>query len=77
MEIIKKNPTEFAYFRKVKKTIEQLGEEEVPKYLEKEEPSSFLKIAKEQGLELDYLMFLSFSTQESGLGNWLLSNGKM
>lgn len=61
LEIIKKNPTEYAYLKKDKKTIEQLEEEEVPKYLEKEELSLFLKTAKEQGLELDYLIFLILS----------------
>ncbi|MEW5571515.1 site-specific integrase, partial [Rossellomorea marisflavi] len=40
------------------KTIEQLEEEEIPKYLEKEELALFLRPAKENGLEHDYLMFL-------------------
>lgn len=61
MEIIKKDPTEYAYLKKDKKTIEQLEEEEVPKYLEKEDLFLFLKAAREQGLELDYLMFLILS----------------
>ncbi|CAH2715076.1 hypothetical protein BACCIP111895_02260 [Neobacillus rhizosphaerae] len=59
--MIKKDPTEYAYLKKDKKTIEQLEEEEVPKYLEKEELAMFLKTAREQGLELDYLMFLILS----------------
>lgn len=61
MEIIKKDPTEYAYLKKDKKTIEQLEEEEVPKYLEKEELFLFLNVANEQGLELDHLMFLILS----------------
>lgn len=61
LELIKKDPTEFAYLKKDKKTIEQLEEEEIPKYLEKEELALFLRTAKEQGLELDYLMFLVLS----------------
>ncbi|QHS24590.1 site-specific integrase [Virgibacillus sp. MSP4-1] len=61
LEIIKKDPTEFAYLKKDKKTIEQLEEDEVPKYLEKEELALFLKTAKKQGLDLDYLMFLILS----------------
>lgn len=61
LELIKKDPTEFAYLKKDKKTIEQLEEEEIPKYLEKEELALFLRTAKEQGLELDYLMFLILS----------------
>ncbi|AIF42410.1 site-specific integrase [Virgibacillus sp. SK37] len=58
LELIKKDPTEFAYVKKDKKTIEQLEEEEVPKYLEKEELALFLKTAKQYGLEHDYLAFL-------------------
>ncbi|MGE7921114.1 tyrosine-type recombinase/integrase [Viridibacillus sp. NPDC093762] len=61
LELIKKDPTEFAYLKKGKKTIEQLEEEEIPKYLEKEELALFLKTAKNQGLALDYLMFLTLS----------------
>lgn len=61
LELIKKDPTEFAYLKKDKKTIEQLEEEEVPKYLEKEELALFLKTAKNHGLEHDYLMFLILS----------------
>ncbi|WP_102349604.1 tyrosine-type recombinase/integrase [Bacillus sp. Marseille-P3661] len=61
LELIKKDPTEFAYLKKDKKTIEQLEEEEIPRYLEKEELALFLRTAREQGLELDYLMFLILS----------------
>ncbi|WP_185150662.1 tyrosine-type recombinase/integrase [Cytobacillus dafuensis] len=61
LELIKKDPTEFAYVKKDKKTIEQLEEEEVPKYLEKEELALFLNTAKEHGLEHDYLMYLVLS----------------
>lgn len=58
LELIKKDPTEFAYVKKDKKTIEQLEEEEVPNYLEKEELALFLETAKQHGLEHDYLAFL-------------------
>lgn len=61
VELIKKDPTVFAYLKKDKKTIEQLEEEEIPKYLEKEELALFLKTAIEYGLEHDYLMFLILS----------------
>ena len=61
LEAIKKDPTEYAYLKKDKKTIEQLEEEEIPKYLEKEELALFLNTAREHGLELDYLMFLILS----------------
>jgi len=58
LELIKKDPTEFAYVKKNKKTVEQLEEEEVPKYLEKEELALLLETAKASGLEHDYLVFL-------------------
>ncbi|MFD2444203.1 tyrosine-type recombinase/integrase [Bacillus sp. CGMCC 1.16607] len=58
LELIKKDPTEFAYVKKDKKTIEQLEEEEVPKYLEKEELALLLETAKANGLEHDYLVFM-------------------
>jgi integrase len=60
-ELIKKDPTEFAYLKKDKKTLEQLEEEELPRYLEKEELALFLKTAKDLGLEHDYLAFLILS----------------
>jgi integrase len=60
-ELIKKDPPEFAYLKNDKKTIEQLEEEELPKYLEKEELAMFLNTAKEHGLEHDYLVFLILS----------------
>lgn len=58
LEIIRNDPTEFAYVKKDKKTVEQLEEEEVPNYLEKEELALFLETAKNNGLEHDYLVFL-------------------
>jgi hypothetical protein len=56
LEIIKKDQTEYAYLKKDKQTIEQLEEEEIPKYLEREELALFLNTAKEHGLEHDFLM---------------------
>ncbi|MGJ7923209.1 tyrosine-type recombinase/integrase [Neobacillus sp. LXY-4] len=58
LELLKKDPTEFAYVKKDKKTIEQLEEEEVPKYLEKEELALLLETAKANDREHDYLVFL-------------------
>jgi len=58
LELIKKDPTEFAYVKKDKKTIEELEEEEIPKYLEKEELALFLETAGINGLEHDDLVFL-------------------
>lgn len=62
LEIIKKDPTEFAYIPKEKKTVEDLeNEEELPKYMEKEELASFLLVAQEKGLELDFEVFLTLA----------------
>ncbi|MFD1038951.1 hypothetical protein ACFQ3N_11200 [Virgibacillus byunsanensis] len=41
--MIKKDPSKFTYIKKDMKTIEQLEEEEVPKYLEKEELALFFR----------------------------------
>jgi integrase len=58
-EMIKKDPTQFAVIPKTVKTIDQLeAEEEIIKYLEKEELSLFLKTAREKGLDKDYTVFL-------------------
>lgn len=54
-ELIKNNPTQYATMPKTIKSIEELeAEEEIIKYLEKEELSLFLKTAKEKGLDKDY-----------------------
>lgn len=51
-----------AYLPRDKKGIEAL--EEIPKYLEKEEFHLFLNMAKEKGLEMDYVTFLILSYTE-------------
>lgn len=61
MSIIKKNPTEFAYLKKNRKSIEELEEQEIPKYMEKEELALLLKTSANKGLDLDYLIFLTLS----------------
>lgn len=61
MEIIKRDPTEFAVIKKEKKTIEDLERAEVPRYLEKDELALFLEISADKGLEMDYLVFLTLS----------------
>lgn len=61
-ELIKNNPSQFATVPKTQITVEELeNEEEIPKYLEKEELSLFLKTAKEKGLDKDYVVFLTLS----------------
>lgn len=58
-EIIRKDPTQFAKVPRKQKTVEELErEEEVPKYLEKEELSLFLRTAREKGLEKDSTIFM-------------------
>ncbi len=61
MEIIKRDPTEFAVIKKAKKTIEELEMPEVPRYLEKDELALFLETAVNKGLEMDFLAFLTLS----------------
>ncbi|MFB5284700.1 tyrosine-type recombinase/integrase [Peribacillus sp. Hz7] len=61
MRIIKKDPTEFAYLKKHRKTIEELEEQEIPKCMEKEELALLLQTSAQKGLDLDYLIFLTLS----------------
>lgn len=61
MRIIKKDPTEFAYLKKDRKTIEELKEQEILKYMEKDELTSLLQASAQKGLGLDYLIFLTLS----------------
>lgn len=51
MERIKKDPTAFSYLKRDKKTIVELEEREISKYLEKEELALFLDTAATKGLE--------------------------
>lgn len=56
---IKIDPTQYVTLPKTAKTIEELeSEEEIIKYLEKDELSVFLQTAKEKGLDKDYPVFL-------------------
>ncbi|MET3683253.1 integrase [Alkalibacillus flavidus] len=61
MEKIKKDPTEFAYLKRTKKTIQDLEDTELPNYLEKEELYHFLETAKNEGIDQDYLTFKTLS----------------
>ena len=59
LELLKKDPTLYAAVPKTVKTIDELEEdEEIVKYLEKDELSLFLQAAKNKGLGKDYLIFL-------------------
>jgi integrase len=61
MRLIKNDPTEFAYLKKDRKTVEELEEQEIPKYMEKEELALLLQTAATKGLDMDYLIFLTLS----------------
>ncbi|MGP3787193.1 Arm DNA-binding domain-containing protein [Paenibacillus sp. 1A_MP2] len=55
---IKNNPAKGAFIPKETKTVKDLEENnELPKYLEKDELSRFLETAKNHGLEFDYEIF--------------------
>ncbi|MED5015961.1 site-specific integrase [Paenibacillus chibensis] len=59
LDIIKTDPTQFAKLPRSQKTVEEIEqEEEVAKYLEKEQLAQFLKTAQGQGLDQDYVIFL-------------------
>lgn len=59
LDLIKRDPSEFAIVPKRMKTVEQLeSEQEVLKYLEKDDLARFLSVAKEHGEDRDYTMFL-------------------
>lgn len=68
LEVIKKDPSEFAYLKKTKKTVEELEEEELPKYLEKQDLALFLETANKKGLDQDDLIFhvLAYSGMRIG-----------
>lgn len=62
LEIIKNDPTQYAKLPRPQKTVEEIeSEEQSVKYLEKEELACFLKTAKENGLERDYVIFTTLA----------------
>lgn len=62
LEILKKDPTEFAKIPKTQKTILDIEKQgDLPRYLEKEELKLFLQTAKNCGLHLDYEVFYVLS----------------
>jgi integrase len=59
---IKTDPTQYAVIPKTQKTVEELeAEEEIPKYLEKDELSLLLKMAHEKGLVMDAVLFVTLA----------------
>lgn len=68
-KIIKDDPSQYAKLPRIRKTVEELEkEEEIPKYLEKEDLALFLNTAKEKGLINDYIIFkvLSYTGLRAG-----------
>lgn len=62
LEVIKNDPTQYAKLPRPQKTVEEIeNEEQLIKYLEKEELARFLQTAKEQGLERDYAIFTTLA----------------
>ncbi|MED4226637.1 hypothetical protein [Neobacillus cucumis] len=51
MRLIKNDPTEFAYLKKDRKTVEELEEQEIPMYMEKEDLALLLQSAAQKGLD--------------------------
>jgi integrase len=59
LEVIKNDPTEFSRPPRKVETLEDIeNDSDIPKYLEKDELATFLRIAHDAGLKLDYTMFL-------------------
>jgi len=62
LEVIKNDPTQYAKLPRPQKTVEEIeNEEQVIKYLEKEELARLLQTAKDQGLERDYAIFTTLA----------------
>lgn len=62
LKVIKEDPTKHARPPKKQETLEDIeAAEEIPKYLEKEELSRFLRIAHDAGLKDDYEIFLTLA----------------
>ncbi|WP_373876526.1 site-specific integrase [Paenibacillus spongiae] len=72
-DMIKIDPTEFAKVTRPQKTVEELeSEDEIPKYLEKEELSLFLRTARDHGYDLDYTMFLMLAYSGMRVGEMVV-----
>ena len=66
---IKIDPTQYAIIPKTQQTVEELeSETDIPKYLEKEELSCLLKMARENGLLMDVVVFyvLAYTGMRAG-----------
>ncbi|CAM4407482.1 integrase [Paenibacillus endophyticus] len=70
-EIIKRDPTEHTKVTRKKKTVEELEDEELPKFMEKEELASFLFAVKESMKHQDYTLFLMLAYTGMRIGELL------
>ncbi|MCK9326100.1 MAG: site-specific integrase [Bacteroidales bacterium] len=69
LKVIKEDPTEYAIVPKTMATVDDLEKEnEIPKYLEKEELAVFLRAAKEHGFDRDRVVFtvLAYTGMRAG-----------
>lgn len=60
-QLLKEYPTQFVVLQKKKKTVDELKKDDIPNYMEKEELALFLKTVSNQGLEMDFQVFLTLS----------------
>lgn len=71
IDVISADPSEFAKLPKTRKTVEDIKNRvEIPKYLEKDELSYFLKVAKLHGLDGDYETFLTLAYSGLQIGEF-------
>ena len=62
LSYIKIDPTQYAIIPKTQQTVEEIeAETDIPEYLEKEELSHFLKVARKKGLEMDTVVFVALA----------------
>lgn len=72
MGLIKLNPTENIHLPKHQAKVEEIeNQEDEMKFLEKEELARFLRIAKSDGLEIDYLTFTTLAYTGLRIGELL------
>lgn len=70
-ELIKRDPTALTKITRKKKTVEQLEEEELPKFMEKEELGRFLDAIKTTMSQQDYILFYMLAYTGMRIGELL------
>jgi integrase len=58
LDLIKKDPTEFAIVARPIKSVTDFEDDELPKYLERDELKTVIRTSKEVGLDQDYILFM-------------------